>query len=51
VIQNHKRRACTYATFFVAGIRYAIWRGWVTYAQGNRLIADARRIKAVIGCP
>lgn len=51
VIQNQRRKACTYASFFVAGVRYAVWRGWVTSAQGMDLIADARRIKAVIGCP
>jgi hypothetical protein len=51
VIQTNKRKACAYMDVFVAGVQYATWRGWITVAQGKDLIADARRIKAVIGCP
>jgi hypothetical protein len=51
LVENQKRVACTYASLFIAAVRAAVLKGWISPAQGNELIGDARRIKAVIGCP
>jgi hypothetical protein len=51
VVQKRKTQACLGVSLFVTLARYAISRGYMTPAQGNEIIADLQRIKAVIGCP
>jgi hypothetical protein len=51
VVQKRKSTACLGVSLFVTLARYAIQRGYMTPAQGDPIIADLQRIKAVIGCP
>jgi hypothetical protein len=51
VVQRRKSQACLGVSLFVTLARYAIHRGYMTPAQGDPIIADLQRVKAVIGCP
>jgi hypothetical protein len=51
VITRQKTKACAAVPLFVSVARLAVSRGYLTAAQGDDLIADILRIKAVIGCP
>jgi hypothetical protein len=50
-IAKRKTQGCAGATLFIAVVRLAQMRGWVTTAQADSIVADIVRIKAVIGCP
>jgi hypothetical protein len=49
-IQRRKAGACLMLDLYTALIRNAEARRWVTSAQASSLVADAQRIKRVIGC-
>jgi hypothetical protein len=50
VILKRKSIACLSLDLYSALIKTAGARGWVTTPQMNSLLADATRIKKVIGC-
>jgi hypothetical protein len=51
VITKQKTKACAAIPLFVSVVKLAVSLKYITVAQGDELIADALRIKAVIGCP
>jgi hypothetical protein len=51
VITRNVKKACAGVDLFIGLVRYAASRGYLTAAQADSLIADATRIRAVIGCP
>jgi FG-GAP-like repeat/HYR domain len=51
VITKQKTKACAAIPLFVSVVKLAVSVRYITAAQGDELIADALRIKAVIGCP
>jgi hypothetical protein len=51
VIANNKTLACRLLTLYIAAVNAAPSSGLLTAAEKAELVADARAIKAAIGCP
>ena len=50
LIQRNRKAACYGLDIYIYVVRIAAGARWITSAQASSLVADATRIKAVIGC-